>query len=77
MRVVSHFCLKSANSHRDGPPEPEIFVSVVTFEAMQLRGVCKVEHSPGWAMVLVCAGPSQLLILNLKGGGSDDAAPPL
>ena len=37
-----HCCLKSANSHRDGPPEPAIFVSVVAFEAMQLRGVSKV-----------------------------------
>ena len=36
------FCLKNANSHRDGPPEPGILVSVVTFEAMQLRGVSKV-----------------------------------
>ena len=40
-RESRHFCLKSANSHRDGPPEPGILVSVVTFEAMQLRGVSK------------------------------------
>ena len=37
-----HFYLKSANSHRDWPPEPAIFVSEVPFEAMQLRGVSKV-----------------------------------
>ena len=37
-----HFCLNSANSHRDWPPEPGILVSVVTFEAMQLPGVSKV-----------------------------------
>ena len=29
-------------SHRDGPPQPRILVSVVAFEAMQLRGVSKV-----------------------------------
>ena len=41
-REGRHICLKSANSHRDGPPEPGILVSVVTFEAMQLRGMSKV-----------------------------------
>ena len=41
-REGRHIYLKSANSHRDGPPEPGILVSVVTFEAMQLRGMSKV-----------------------------------
>ena len=41
-REGRHCCLKSANSHRNGPPEPGILVSVVTCEAMQLRGVSKV-----------------------------------
>ena len=41
-RECRHFYLKSANRHRDGPPEPGIPVSVVTFEAMRLRGVSKV-----------------------------------
>ena len=41
-REGRHFCLKGANSHRDGPPEPGILMRVVTFEAMQLRGVSKV-----------------------------------
>ena len=41
-REGRHFCLKSVNSHRDGPPEPAIFVSVVAFEAKQPRGVSKV-----------------------------------
>ena len=36
------FVSKNANSHRDGPPEPGILVSVATFEATQLRGVSKV-----------------------------------
>ena len=37
-REGRHFCLKSTNSHRDGPPNP----GIVTCEAMQLRGVSKV-----------------------------------
>ena len=60
-----HFCLKSANSDRDKPPEPAILVSVVAFEAMQLRGVSKVAS-------LTCMGHgfglrrAQLLTLNPK-----------
>ena len=33
---------KVPNSHRDGPPEPGILLSVLTLEAMQLLGVSKV-----------------------------------
>ena len=40
--TAPQFCLKSANSHMEGHPEPVILVSVVTFEAVQLRGVSKV-----------------------------------
>ena len=40
-REGRHCCLKSANGHRDGPLEPATLVSVVDFEAMQLRGVSK------------------------------------
>ena len=40
-----------------GSPSPRILVSVVAFEAMQLP--CpKWRHSPGWAMVSVCAAPN-------------------
>ena len=61
----SRFCLKSGNSRRDGPPEPGILMSVVTFEAMQLRGVSKVATLSwtGHGFGLCCA---QLLTLNPK-----------
>ena len=39
-------------------PEPAIFVSVVAFEAMQLRGAFKVANTPRCVMVSVCAAPS-------------------
>ena len=54
VRVVT--VVSKVPSHRDGP-EPAIFVTVVAFEAMQLRGVSKVA-TPTWAMVSVCAAPS-------------------
>ena len=56
---------QSANGHRDGPPEPGILVSVVTVEAMQLRGVSKMATLSwtGHGFGLRCA---QLLTLNPK-----------
>ena len=62
-REGRHCCLKSANSHRDGPPEPAIFVSVVAFEAMQLRGVSKVATLT-WKIHGFGLRRAQLLTLN-------------
>ena len=59
MRVVS-FVSKVPTVTGMGPPEPGILVSVVTFEAMQLRGVSKVA-TLGFGL---CR--AQLLTLNHK-----------
>ena len=64
-REGRHICLKSANSHRDGPPEPGILVSVVTFEAMQLRGMSKVV-TLSWIGHGFGLRRAQLLTLNPK-----------
>ena len=64
-RECRHVYLKSANRHRDGPPEPGIPVSVVTFEARRLRGVSKVATLT-WMGHGFGLHRAQLLILNPK-----------
>ena len=64
-REVRQECHKSVNSHMEGPSEPAILVSVVTFEAVQLRGVSKLATLT-WAGHGFGLRRTHMLTLNLK-----------